>query len=68
MTSVFMIGIRGWCGQEAADEFREVIALRQEVDRLQDIIENLASWLKNARHPQKAAQIRKQLGRTDDGA
>jgi hypothetical protein len=29
--SVFAIGM-GWCGQEATEEFRELIALRQEVD------------------------------------
>ena len=60
--------VRRWCGQEATEEFREVIALRQEVDRLQGIVKDLASWLKNAGHPQKAAQVRKQLGRTDEGA
>jgi hypothetical protein len=64
---VFTI-VRNWCGQEAAEEFREVIALRQEVDCLQGIIKDLASWLKNAGHPQKAALVRKQLGRTDEGA
>jgi hypothetical protein len=50
------------------EEFREVMALRQEVDRLQGIIKDLASWPKNAGHPQKAAQVRKQPGRTDEGA
>lgn len=50
------------------EEFREVIALRKEVGCLQGIIKDLARWLKNAGHPQKAAQIRKQLPRTDEGA
>lgn len=59
--------VRGWCGQEAMEEVREMISLRREVDRLQGIVEDLASWLKNAGHPQKAAQIRKQLGRTNEG-
>lgn len=63
---VFAI-VRGWCGQEATEEFREVIALRQEVDRLQGIVNDLASrWLKDAGHPQKTALVRKQLGRTAD--
>ena len=45
-----------------------MIALRQEVDRLQGIVKDLASWLKNAGHPQRAVQVGKQLGRTDEGA
>lgn len=56
--------VREWCGREAAEEFHEVIALRQEVDRMRGIVKDLASWLKNAGHPQKVAQVRKQLGRT----
>jgi hypothetical protein len=60
--------VREWCGQGAVEEFHEVIALRQEVDRLQGIVKNLAKWLKDAGHPQKAAQVRKQLGKTDGGA
>jgi hypothetical protein len=60
---VFAIVI-GWCGQEAAGEFREVIALRQEVDRLQGVVNNLANWLKDAGHPQKAALMLKDMGST----
>lgn len=60
--------VREWCGREAVEEFSEVLALRQEVDRLQGIIKDLAGWLKYAGHPQKAALVRKQLGRTDEGA
>ncbi len=33
-------------------EYREVIALHQEVDRLQDILKDLARWLRSAGHPQ----------------
>lgn len=62
---VFAI-VRGWCGQEAAEEFREVIALRQEVDRLQGIVNDLARWLKGAGHPLKAALVLKELGRNDE--
>jgi hypothetical protein len=57
--------VREWCGQEATEEFREVIALRQEVDRLQGIVKDLARWLRNSGHPQKAALVLKELGRTD---
>ena len=58
--------VRGWCGQEAVDEFREVIALRQEVDRLQGIVKDLARWLKESGHPLKAALLLKELGRSDE--
>jgi hypothetical protein len=57
--------VREWCGQYATEEFREVIALRQEVDRLQGIVKDLARWLRNSGHPQKAALVLKELGRTD---
>jgi hypothetical protein len=67
LRTIFAI-VRGWCGQEAADEYREVLELRQEVDRLQDIVKDLARWLKDAGHPQKAARVRKQLASTDEGA
>jgi hypothetical protein len=54
---VFAI-FRGWCGQG--------IALRQEVDRLQGIIKDLARWLKGSGHPLKAALLLKELGRSDE--
>jgi hypothetical protein len=49
--------VREWCGQEAMEEFREVMALRQEVDRLQGIVRDLARWLRDAGHPLKAALV-----------
>jgi hypothetical protein len=58
--------VRGWCGREAVEEFLEVIALRQEVDRLQGIIKDLARWLKDSGHPLKAALLLKELGRSDE--
>jgi hypothetical protein len=58
--------VRGWCGQEAAEEFHEVIALRQEVDGLQGVVKNLAKWLKDAGHPQKAALVLKDMGSTHE--
>ncbi len=63
--AVFAI-VREWCGQEATEEFREVVALRQMVDRLQGIVKDLARWLKDAGHPQKAALVLRQPGRTDE--
>lgn len=53
-----------WCGTAAQDEFRELIALRAEVARLRGQIESLATWLKVAGHPVKAAQVFKALGET----
>ena len=31
--------IRGWCGQEACEEFDQVLALREEVDRLRNLVQ-----------------------------
>ena len=58
--------VRGWCGQEAMNEFREVTALRQEVDRSQDIIKDLARWPKDSGHPLKSALLLKELDRSDE--
>jgi hypothetical protein len=56
--------IRRWCGQEASEEFDEVLALRrEEVDRLRNLVQETAWWLKNNRHPVKAGLLRKELGR-----
>ena len=35
---------------------------------MQGIVKDLARWLKEAEHPQKSAQVRKQLASTDEGA
>lgn len=58
----FFAIVRGWCGQEAVEEFREVIALRQEAYRLQDLVKDLARWLRDSGHPLKAALVLKELG------
>jgi hypothetical protein len=50
------------------EESREVIALRQAVDRLQGIIKDVARWLRNSGHPQKAALVLKQPGSIEPGA
>jgi hypothetical protein len=65
LRSIFAL-VREWCGREAEEEFREMIPLRQEVDRLQGIIKDLERWLRSAGHSQKAALVLKQLGRMDD--
>jgi hypothetical protein len=58
--SVFAL-IREWCGQEAVDEFDQVIALRSEVDRLRKLAQETARWLRDAGHPVKAARLLKEL-------
>ncbi len=55
--------VRGWCGQEACEEFREVTALREDVDRLRGIVKDTAQWLKHCGHPQKAALVLQELDR-----
>lgn len=58
--------IREWCGREASREFEEVLALREEVDRLRNLVQETAWWLKNHGHPVKAGLLRKELGRTPE--
>ena len=55
--------IRQWCGQEASEEFDQVLALREEVDQLRSLMQETAWWLKNNGHPVKAGLLRKELGR-----
>ena len=56
--------VREWCGGETVEEFSEVLALREEVDRLQGMVKDLAAWLRDHGHPVKAALIVKELSRT----
>lgn len=58
--------IREWCGKEASEEFDEVLALREEVDWLRNLVQETAWWLKNNGHPVKAGLLRKELGRIPD--
>lgn len=44
-----------------------MIALRQEVDRLQGVVKDLARWLKDVGHPLKAVLVLKELGKTEEG-
>lgn len=55
--------VRRWCGREASEEFDQVLALREEVDRLRDLVQETAWWLKNSGHPVKAGLLRRELGR-----
>jgi len=55
--------LRQWCGQGAREEFDQVLALREEVDRLRDLLQHTAWWLKHNGHPVKAGLLRKDLGR-----
>lgn len=53
--------IREWCGQEAREGFAEVLALREEVDGLRELVRETTSWLKHNGHPVKAGLLRKKL-------
>ena len=60
--------VREWCGREAVEEFSEILALRGGVDRLQGMVKDLATWLRDHGHPGKAALVAKELdrrGKTD---
>jgi hypothetical protein len=58
--------IREWCGEEAVEEFDQVLALREEVDRLQVLVEDTVRWLRLSGHPVKAALLAKQLNKTSE--
>jgi hypothetical protein len=55
--------IRRWCGQEASEEFDQVLALREEVARLRTLVQEIARWLNHYGHPVKAGLLRKELGK-----
>jgi hypothetical protein len=58
--------IRRWCGQEAIDEFNQVLALREEVKRLRELVGTTAGWLRDARHPVKAGPLLKEPTESPD--
>lgn len=58
--SVFDL-VKEWCGQATVEKFDQAHALREEVDRLRNLIEDTARWLRDAGHPVKAALLRKEL-------
>lgn len=54
---------RRWCGQESVARYEEVVALREEVDRLRAVSEDTARWLHDSGHPVKAGLLLRDLGR-----
>jgi hypothetical protein len=45
-------------------EFDQVLALREEVDRLRELVRSTVRWLSDADHPVKAALLLEDLDRT----
>jgi hypothetical protein len=43
------------------DKFDQVLALREEVDRLQRLLQETVRWLRYSGHPVKAALVSKEL-------
>jgi hypothetical protein len=60
--SVFAL-VRRWCGEESVARYDEVVALREEVDRLRAIIGDTVRWLRDSGHPVKAGLLSRDLGR-----
>jgi hypothetical protein len=58
--------VREWCGEEAVEEFNQVLALREEVDRLQALVEDTVRWLHFSGHPVKAALLAKELNKASE--
>jgi hypothetical protein len=58
--------IRKWCGEEAVEQFDQVLALREEVDRLQALVEDTVRWLRFSGLPVKAALLAKELNKTSE--
>ncbi|HSW63176.1 MAG TPA: hypothetical protein VLH56_07700 [Dissulfurispiraceae bacterium] len=54
---------RQWCGEKEAAEFDEIRALREEIRRLEGLVEDTARWLDHNRHPVKAGMLREELCR-----
>jgi hypothetical protein len=50
--------LRSWCGAEAMEEWDELASLRAEVDRLQELIEEIAYQIDQAGHSQLARRLR----------
>ena len=58
--------VREWCGEEAVEEFDQVLVLREEVDRLRALVEDTIRWLRLSGHPVKAALLAKELNKTSE--
>ena len=58
--------VREWCGEEVVEEFDQVLALREEMDRLQALVEDTVRWLRLSGPPLKAALLAKELNQTSE--
>lgn len=50
--------LRSWCGAEAMEEWDEIASLRAEIDRLQELIEEIAYQIDQAGHSRLARRLR----------
>lgn len=57
--------LRSWCGGEALEEWSEIEALRAEIDRLQELIENIAAQIREAGNPELAKRLRQVMLNTE---
>ncbi len=57
--------LRTWCGGEALDEWSEIETLRAEVDRLQELIENIADQIHRAGNADLAKRLRQVMLNSD---
>ncbi len=53
--------VRQWCGDTAVSEYDELIAAREELDRLRRLVEVAASWIEANGNPQKARALLRSL-------
>lgn len=54
--------VRAWCGQDKADRYDELVALRAEVIRLGELVEKAARVLRDRGHGVIASTIERDLG------
>ncbi|MEE1728520.1 PE-PGRS family protein [Streptomyces sp. BE282] len=54
--------VRAWCGEDKADRYNELVALRAEVIRLGELVEKAAKALRDRGHGVIASTIERDLG------
>ncbi|MFE9607868.1 hypothetical protein [Streptomyces sp. NPDC006012] len=54
--------VRAWCGQDKADRYNELVALRAKVIRLGELVEKAAKALRDRGHGAIASTIERDLG------